>query len=52
MKTVQKGSEIKRVVDSEAESYIRKGFKYVSKSVWKEATRPKKETKAKEETTN
>ena len=37
MKTVQKGQEIKRVDDTEAESLVRhKGYTYVPKSVHKE----------------
>lgn len=51
MKTVQKGDDIRRVADNEAESFVRsKGYKYVPKSVYKEATRPsKKEEKTSEE---
>lgn len=51
MKTVQKGTDIQRVKDSEAESFIRKGYKYVPKSVHKNATRkPKEEKVAKKDT--
>ena len=49
MKTVQKGSDIKRVKDDEAELMVKnRGYKYVAKNVWKEATRPVKQTKEKE----
>jgi hypothetical protein len=52
MKTVQKGEEIKRLKDEDAEFHVKsKGYKYVPKSVYKEATRPaKKEEKNSEET--
>lgn len=49
MKTVQKGNEIKRVKDDEADIMVsHRGYKFVPKSVWKEATRPVKQTKEKE----
>jgi hypothetical protein len=49
MKTVQKGNDIKRVKDDEAELMVKnRGYKYVPKSAYKEATRPAK--KVKEET--
>jgi hypothetical protein len=49
MKTVQKGNDIKRVKDDEAELMVKnRGYKYVAKNVWKEATRPVKQTKEKE----
>lgn len=38
MKTVQKGEDIKRVKEDEAELYVKsRGYAYVPKSVWKEA---------------
>ena len=51
MKTVQKGDDIKRLKEDEAELYVKaRGYKYVPKSVYKEATRPaKKEEKTSEE---
>lgn len=47
MKTIQKGDDIKRMKDEDAEVYVKsRGYKYVPKSVYKEATRPaKKEEK-------
>jgi hypothetical protein len=49
MKTVQKGTEIKRVNDEEADLMVKnRGYKFVPKNVWKEATRPVKQTKEKE----
>lgn len=47
MKTIQKGDDIKRMKDEDAETYVKsRGYKYVPKSVYKEATRPaKKEEK-------
>ncbi len=37
MKTVQKGEDIKRVKDEEAELFVKsRGCQYVPKSVWKE----------------
>jgi hypothetical protein len=53
MKTVQKGTDIKRVKDDEAELMVKnRGYKYVPKGVWKDAVRPaKKEEKKAEETT-
>jgi hypothetical protein len=46
MKTVQKGTEIKRIDDNEAELMVKnRGYKYVPKSAWKELTRPKKVVK-------
>lgn len=47
MKTIQKGNDIKRMKDEDAEVYVKsRGYKYVPKSVFKEATRPaKKEEK-------
>jgi hypothetical protein len=50
MKTVQKGNDIKRVKDDEAELMVKnRGYKYVPKSAYKEATRPaKKEKETKE----
>lgn len=49
MKTVQKGNDIRRVKDDEADTMVtNRGFKFVPKSVWKEATRPVKQTKEKE----
>jgi len=49
MKTVQKGNDIKRVKDDEAELMVKnRGYKFVPKSAWKEATRPVKQTKEKE----
>ena len=47
MKTIQKGDDIKRMKDEDAEAYVKsRGYKYVPKSVYKEATRPaKKEEK-------
>lgn len=46
MKTVQKGTEIKRVNDEEADLMVKnRGYKFVPKSAWKEATRPKKVVK-------
>jgi hypothetical protein len=46
MKTVQKGTEIKRVNDEEADLMVKnRGYKFVPKNVWKEATRPKKVVK-------
>lgn len=36
MKTVQKGDDIKRVKDDEAELFVKsRGYQYVPKSVWK-----------------
>ena len=44
MKTVQKGEDIKRLKDDEAEFHVKsKGYKYVPKSVYKDATRTKKD---------
>jgi hypothetical protein len=49
MKTVQKGNDIKRVKDDEADLMVKsRGYKFVPKSIWKEATRPVKQTKEKE----
>ena len=49
MKTVQKGNDIKRVKDDEAELMVKnRGYKFVPKRAWKEATRPVKQTKEKE----
>mgnify|MGYP000049741842 CR=1 FL=1 len=49
MKTVQKGNDIKRVKDEDADLMVsHRGYKFVPKSVWKEATRPVKQTKEKE----
>jgi len=43
MKTIQKGDDIKRMKDEDAEAYVKsRGYKYVPKSVYKEATRPAK----------
>jgi len=37
MKTVQKGEDIKRVKEDEAELFVKsRGYQYVPKSVWKE----------------
>jgi len=45
MKTIQKGTEIKRANDLDAESLVRhKGYSYVPKSVYKEQFK-KEETK-------
>lgn len=35
MKTIKKFEEVKRVEDNEADSFIRQGWKYVPKSVYK-----------------
>jgi|694.fasta_scaffold25088_16 hypothetical protein len=44
MKTVQKGEDIKRLKDDEAELHVKsRGYKYVPKSVWKETKRPSKQ---------
>ena len=49
MKTDQKGNDVKRVKEDEAELMVKnRGYKFVAKSVWKEATRPVKQTKEKE----
>lgn len=49
MKTVQKGNDIKRVKNDEADLMVKsRGYKFVPKGVWKEATRPVKQTKEKE----
>jgi hypothetical protein len=49
MKTVQKGNDIKRVKDDEADLMVKsRGYKFVAKNVWKEATRPVKQNKEKE----
>lgn len=49
MKTVQKGDDIKRVKDDEADLMVKnRGYKFVPKSVWKDATRPKKVKEVKE----
>lgn len=49
MKTVQKGNDIKRVNEEEAESLVKhRGYSYVPKSVYKEASRPAKVTKSEE----
>lgn len=43
MKTVQKGDDVKRVKDEEAELFVKsRGYKYVPKSVWKEIKNPVK----------
>jgi hypothetical protein len=43
MKTVQKGDDIKRVKDDEAELFVKsRGYQYVPKSVWKEIKNPPK----------
>jgi hypothetical protein len=43
MKTVQKGDDIKRVKDDEAELFVKsRGYQYVPKSVWKETKNPVK----------
>lgn len=43
MKTIQKGSDVKRVKDDEAELYVKsRGYQYVPKSVWKEIKNPSK----------
>lgn len=45
MKTVQKGTEIERVKDAEADFLVSsRGYKFVPKSAWK-ALRPAKEVK-------
>lgn len=44
MKTVQKGDDIKRVKDDEAELFVKsRGYQYVPKSVWKETKNPSKQ---------
>lgn len=44
MKTVQKGEDIKRVKDDEAELFVKsRGYQYVPKSVWKETKKPLKQ---------
>lgn len=44
MKTVQKGEDIKRVQDDEAEFYVKtRGYAYAPKSVWKELKKPVKQ---------
>jgi len=35
MKTIIKGKDVKRVTDKEASSYIKEGWKYCPKSVFK-----------------
>lgn len=51
MKTVQKGDDIKRLKDDEAEFHVRsKGYKYVPKSTYKGTKPAKKEAEATEET--
>jgi hypothetical protein len=50
MKTVKKGSEIKRVKDIEAEKLVKSnGYVYVPKSEWKSVTRVTKVTETTEE---
>lgn len=52
MKNVQKGKEILRVNDTDAESFIRKGYVYVSKSALKSVKEeaPKEKSATKEKT--
>jgi hypothetical protein len=51
MKTIQKGEDIKRMKDEDAEVYVKsRGYKYVPKSVYKEATRPAKKEEKNSET--
>ena len=39
MKTMKKGSEIVRISDDKYKSYLDRGYKYTSKSEWKEKVR-------------
>jgi len=39
MKTVQNGSEIRRVADEEAAALVKNGWSYCPKSVWKQKVR-------------
>jgi len=50
MKSIKKDDQVKRVADSESESFIKAGWSYISKTEWREK-RPakldkKKSTKA------
>jgi len=39
MKTIKKEAQIKRVQDSEAELFVKRGWTYCGKSVWKSQVR-------------
>lgn len=45
MKTVQKGEDIRRVRDEEADLFVKsRGYKFIPKSVWKETRNTSKQT--------
>jgi len=46
MKSIKKGEVVKRVADSESESFIKAGWNYISKTEWREK-RPAKLDKKK-----
>jgi len=46
MKSIKKDDQVKRVADSESESFIKLGWSYISKSEWKKL-RPAKLDKTK-----
>jgi len=48
MKSIKKGELVKRVADSESESFIKAGWSYISKTEWREK-RPAKLDKKKSE---
>jgi DNA modification methylase len=41
MKTIQNGASVQRVDDKTAEQFIKMGWKYCPKSVWKEMNKNK-----------
>lgn len=45
MKTIKKEAQIKRVQDSEAESFVKRGWTYCAKSEWKSQVRDVKVVK-------
>ena len=47
MKTMKKGDEIIRVSEKDQFEYLKNGYSYVSKSLWKEKVRNIKEKKEK-----
>ncbi len=45
MKTIQRNGEIKRISDETAENFIKSGWTYAPKSLWKELVRNAKNPK-------
>lgn len=42
MKTLKKGEKIIRVKDNEVDKYLKTGYEYCAKSLWKESKRSKR----------